>query len=479
MTVGHYIDGQWICAGESVTTTSPSDGETVTEYHRSDSEMLSLATSSARKCFESNAWRSRSRLRAQFLLELADQILAVKEELSVKIALESGKVITQVRHEVQAAINECVYYAGLARATFGRTAEFDEGQQSLFTREPIGVAAIIVPWNAPATLLIRSLAPAVAAGCTSVIKPAHESAGTHGILMSCIANCPSLVPGAINSINDGGVSISKELVTDPEVDVISYTGSSQTGKLIMEASSSSLKRLSLELGGKSPAVIFPSADIENAVSEIVRGSMAHSGQMCTAIGRVIVHSSSYNQVRDTLAKRLKVLTVGHALDESANLGPLINEAAADRYISYVDAAGRDGSVLVGGEKLSGGNYGTGCYVSPTLAELGDLNHPLIQNELFSPFIVLERFDDPEEAISRANATRYGLSASVYTDTHRIAQLAARKIKAGTIWINCHNRLMVEAETGGYRDSGMGRLHGVEGLSPFLETKHIYSEYKQW
>lgn len=479
MSVGHYIDGQWILSGEKVITTSPSDGETVSEYHQSDSKILRLATSSARRCFESNSWRSRSRLRAQFLLELADQISAVKEELSVKIALESGKVITQVRHEVQAAINECVYYAGLARATFGRTAEFDEGQQSLFTREPIGVAAIIVPWNAPATLLVRSLAPAVAAGCTSVIKPAHESAGTHGILMACIAKCPSLVPGAINSINDGGVAVSKELVTDSEIDVITYTGSSHTGKLIMEASSLSLKRLSLELGGKSPAVIFPDADIENAVNEIIRGSMAHSGQMCTAIGRVIVHSSSYDQVRDKLAKRLKALTVGHALDESSNLGPLINEAAADRYISYVDAARCDGSVVVEGEKLSGVAYSTGYYVSPTLAEMDDLSHPLIQNELFSPFIVLEGFDDHEEAIARANATRYGLSASVYTDTYRVAQLAARKIKAGTVWINCHNRLMVEAETGGYRDSGLGRLHGVEGLGPFLETKHIYSESKQW
>jgi len=479
MSVGHYIDGQWILSGEKVITTSPSDGETVSEYHQSDSKILRLATSSARRCFESDAWRSRSRLRAQFLLELADQISAVKEKLSVKIALESGKVITQVRHEVQAAINECVYYAGLARATFGRTAEFDEGHQSLFTREPIGVAAIIVPWNAPATLLVRSLAPAVAAGCTSVIKPAHESAGTHGILMACIAKCPSLVPGAINSINDGGVAVSKELVTDSEIDVITYTGSSHTGKLIMEASSLSLKRLSLELGGKSPAVIFPDADIENAVNEIIRGSMAHSGQMCTAIGRVIVHSSSYDQVRDKLAKRLKALTIGHALDESSNLGPLINEAAADRYISYVDAARCDGSVVVEGEKLSGGAYSTDCYVSPTLAEMDDLSHPLIQNELFSPFIVLEGFDDHEEAIARANATRYGLSASVYTDTYRVAQLAARKIKAGTVWINCHNRLMVEAETGGYRDSGLGRLHGVEGLGPFLETKHIYSESKQW
>ena len=479
MSLGHYIDGQWIFSGELVRTTSPSDGETVAEYHRSDSEILSLGITSARKCFESSAWRSRSRVRAQLLLELADQISAVKEELAVKIALESGKVITQVRHEVRAAINECVYYAGLARATFGRTAEFEEGQQSLFTREPIGVAAIIVPWNAPATLLIRSLAPAVAAGCTSVIKPAHETAGTHGMLMECVARCPSLVPGAINSVNDGGVAISKELVTDSEIDVISYTGSSQTGKLIMEASSSSLKRLSLELGGKSPAIIFSDADIENAVNEIIRGSMAHSGQMCTAVGRVIVHSSSYDQVRDSLTRELEALAVGHALDESSNLGPLINEAAADRYIGYVDLADRDGTVLVKGEKLTGEAYTTGCYVSPTLAEMEDLSHPLIQNELFSPFIVLERFDEPEEAIARANATRYGLSASVYADSHRIAQLAARRIKAGTVWINCHNRLMVEAETGGYRDSGLGRLHGVEGLGPFLETKHIYTEHKQW
>ena len=194
------------------------------------------------------------------------------------LAQENGKVITQARHEVAAAVNECRYYAGLARNNFGRTAEFDVGQQSLFTREPIGVAAIIVPWNAPATLLIRSLAPAMAAGCTSVIKPAAETAGTHGMLMSCLADCPSLEPGAVVSVNDGGVEMSKALVAHVEIDVISYTGSTGTGKAIMAAASGTLKRLSLELGGKSPALVFADADMDNAVAEIARAVTPHSAR---------------------------------------------------------------------------------------------------------------------------------------------------------------------------------------------------------
>ena len=479
MTAKHFIGNAWISNGDIIYTKSPSDQSQICDYHKGSQSTLEDAIHSARTAFESDQWKSRSRLRAQFLIELADGIRSVEEQLVLMITSESGKVISQVRHEVKAAINECIYYAGLSRAQFGRVAEFDSGQQSLFTREPIGVAAIIVPWNAPATLLIRSLAPAVAAGCTAVIKPAHESAGSHGILMQCIARCSSLVPGAINSVNDGGIAMSQMLVSHPEIDVISYTGSTATGKKIMEAAAGSLKRLSLELGGKSPAIIFEDASIDQAIDEIVRGAMPHSGQMCTAIGRVLVPKNLHSQVVALLVNRLSELKIGHALSSDSQIGPLINEAAAERYSKFVDQAKKDGEMHLTGERLDSDQFGSACYVSPTVASIDDVNHSLVQTELFSPFLLVETFVDKDEAIHRANSTTYGLSASVYTKTAKWAQRAARQIKAGTVWINCHNRLMVEAETGGYRTSGLGRLHGVEGLAPFLETKHIYSEFGEW
>jgi acyl-CoA reductase-like NAD-dependent aldehyde dehydrogenase len=180
-----------------------------------------------------------------------------------------------------------------------------------------------------------------------------------------------------------------------------------------------------------------------------------------------------------LVNRLSELKIGHALSSDSQIGPLINEAAAERYSKFVDQAKKDGEMHLTGERLDSDQFGSACYVSPTVASIDDVNHSLVQTELFSPFLLVETFVDKDEAIHRANSTTYGLSASVYTKTTKWAQRAARQIKAGTVWINCHNRLMVEAETGGYRTSGLGRLHGVEGLAPFLETKHIYSEFGEW
>ena len=451
----------------------------MTPYHQGTAALLDEAVAAARACFDRGVWRAAARQRAACLLEAADRIDARRDDIALMLAHENGKVITQARHEVAAAVNECRYYAGLARNNFGRTAEFDAGQQSLFTREPIGVAAIIVPWNAPATLLIRSLAPAMAAGCTSVIKPAAETAGTHGLLMSCLADCPSLEPGAVVSVSDGGVEMSKALVAHAEVDVISYTGSTGTGKAIMAAASGTLKRLSLELGGKSPAIIFADADIDNAVSEVTRAVTPHCGQMCTAIGRAIIHESREQEFTGKIIAALRQVKIGQADDPGSQMGPLIGPTAANRFAENVATGAIDGEMLLEGGIIGNGAFPTENFVTPAVMKLGDTAHRLVQDELFAPILNIETFADPQEAVVRANATRFGLSASVYTEGLRTGQAAARAIKAGTVWLNCHNRLMVEAETGGYRESGIGRLHGVEGLAPFMETKHIYSQSEVW
>ena len=479
MVYGHFIDNQWVLSGAENSTVNPGTGQDVASFHHGNEAVLEQAISAARQCFEKTDWRAKARQRAQMLLELADAIRNKHHELALMLAHENGKVITQAHHEVQAAINECVYYAGLARNIFGRTAEYDTGQQSLFTREPIGVAAIIVPWNAPATLLIRSLAPAIAAGCTSIIKPAAETSGTHGMLMGCLALCPSLERGAVVSVNDGGIEMSQALVSHEEIDVISYTGSTFTGKKIMEAAAGTLKRLSLELGGKSPAVIFEDADIDLAVAEITQAVTPHTGQMCTAIGRAIIHESRADEFTMKIVAALDAIKIGQADDKSSQMGPLINAEAARRFESNVSEGAEAGEMLLKGQILGDNQFPTACFVSPAVMKLQQLDHRLIQQELFAPFLNIETFSAPEEAIERANATRYGLSASVYSEGLRTAKSAARAIKAGTVWLNCHNRLMVEAETGGFRESGLGRLHGLEGLVPFMETKHIYSQTEAW
>jgi len=477
MTVGHYINGDWRFEGEIGETKDPSTGDRVTEYHRGNEALLNEAISCARDCFEQTAWRSQARRRATMLLECADALSSCHDELAMMLSRENGKPITQAHHEVSAAINECRYYAGLARNIFGRTAEYDNGQQSLFTREPIGVAAVIVPWNAPATLLIRSLAPAIAAGCTAVIKPAAETSGTHQIMMQAIASCPSLEPGAIVSVNDGGVALSEHLTKHIEIDVISFTGPTTTGKRIMANASGSLKRLSLELGGKSPALVFADADLDNAVAEISRAVVPHTGQMCTAIGRAIVHEDIIESFIDKMKQALTSFKAGSPTDRSTQLGPLINEEAGLRYLRNVEQGASEGEMLLRGELFALNDSSPKTFVTPTMVRLENRDSTLVQNELFAPYLVIESFSDTASAIQSANATRYGLSASVYTESLRDAQRASRAIKAGTVWINCHNRLMVEAETGGYRESGLGRLHGAEGLTPFLETKHIYTQFE--
>ncbi len=475
MSVGHFIDGNWSQLGPLSVTIDPSTNAVVTEFHQGTVELMAQAIACARRCFELTPWRAQSRRRAAMLLECADALAARHDEIASMLARENGKPITQAHHEVSAAINECRYYAGLARNIFGRSAEYEAGQQSLFTREPIGVAAVIVPWNAPATLLIRSLAPAIAAGCCAVIKPAAETSGTHHLLMQAIASCPSLEKGAIVSVNDGGIALSEYLVKDVEIDVISFTGSTTTGKQIMANAAGTLKRLSLELGGKSPAVVFADADLDKAVAEISRAVVPHCGQMCTAIGRAIVHKDLIDPFIEKMKVALSAFKIGSPVLPGTQLGPLINSAAAARYLDNVKLGAQEGEMLLRGEILSQAPNDAGTFVTPTMIRLENTASALIQKELFAPYLIVESFIEARDAVASANATRYGLTASVYTEGLANAQSAARAIKAGTVWINCHNRLMVEAETGGYRESGLGRLHGTEGLSPFLETKHIYTQ----
>jgi betaine-aldehyde dehydrogenase len=469
----HWIDGAWRNNGDVAETISVYTGGVNATYASAGAAVAEDAIAVARRTFERSSWAHQPRLRAAALLELADAIEARRDEIARQIAIENGKVLPHCIHETNAAISEARYYAGLARAIFGRVTDIDAGKQSIFAHEPIGVAAIVVPWNAPSTLLLRSLGPALAAGCTVVLKGAHQTSSVNRLYAECLAACPSLPAGVVNVIH-GDLEMSQTLCQHVEVDVVSFTGSSATGKAIMAAGAPTLKRLSLELGGKAPSLVFDDADMDAAVREIAGGVIPHTGQMCTAIARILVQDSAWDAFVPKLAAALGQVTVGDPLDASVRMGPLFNEDSVTRYERDIASARQVGETILDGTLVRG--HPRANVVTPALYAVQDRDHRLVQEELFAPIGILERFSTEEEAVISANATRYGLAASVHSQNHSRARRVSRALKSGTVWINCHNRLFAEAETGGYRESGLGRLHGLEGLADFMETKHIYAEY---
>ncbi|MDH3263260.1 MAG: aldehyde dehydrogenase family protein [Paracoccaceae bacterium] len=468
---GHYIAGAWRDDGAApAESTDPADGSVLGRYVPGTRALAEEAAESARETFEEGTWAMSPRQRAQALYEIADRIAAAKDEIADLVVAENGKLRSEALGETMGAISEARYYAGLARAIRGTMQEIAPGSVSLFQREPAGVAGIIVPWNAPVTLLIRSLAPALAAGCTAVIKPAAQTPLVHARIMKCLAECPSLPAGVVNSVNENGTEVGEAIVASPDIHVISFTGSSLTGKKIMEGAAKTLKRVGLELGGKAPAVVFDDADLDNAVRELTHGSLNMAGQICVAAARFLVHESIAWAFEERMLAAYRKVKVGPGADPESEMGSLIDLPSQQRLLRLIEQAGDEGELLLKGKPLA-----KGAFLTPTLFRIEDVRSPLVQEELFGPIVSLETFGDEAEAVAKANATAYGLAASVHTSDVARAMRVSRAIRAGTVWINSHLRLFAEAETGGYGQSGLGRLHGLEGLHDFLETKHVYLE----
>ncbi len=471
----HFIDGAWVGDAPNglADSINPSDASVLGQAPLGSRALARDAVMAARRAFETTDWAASPRLRAKALLDFADALESRQVEIAALMARENGKVLGQAMHEVAAGYGEARYYAGVARNVFGRTFESAPGKMSLMTREAAGVVSVIVPWNAPVTLLVRSVAPALAAGCTVVVKPAPQTPLTHAAVMACF-EAAGFPAGVINSVNEHGTDVGTVLSTHPEIDVISFTGSSKTGKIIMANAADTIKHVSLELGGKAPAVVFEGADLDLAVAEIKRGSLALNGQMCTCISRILVQASIYDDVKARLSAAFGATKVGDASVPGTELGPIVDKANQDRLLAIIARAEAEARVIVQG--TSGGpDLAQGYFVTPTMFEIDDITHDLVQDELFGPIVSLERFADEADAVAKANATRFGLAASVYTRDLDVSMRMARKLKFGTVWLNSHNRLLAEVETGGYGESGIGRLHGIEAMNDFLETKHIYYE----
>lgn len=472
----NYIDGQWLNSTGSQTSnsTNPANGTILGTLVESTREDAQSAIAAAKRAFECTLWAHNAKDRQSVLLEWADR-LEQRPELAKLLTDENGKVHTQARGEMAFAISEIRYYSGLARHIPGQFQEVEPGAYSATLREAAGVAGLIIPWNAPVILLIRALAPALAAGCSVVIKVAPETALILSEVMRELVEIDQLPAGVVNILHETGHEASQEIVTSADVDVLSFTGSNSTGQRIMAAAAPSMKKLSLELGGKSCCLVFPDVDIKTTASRLATAATIISGQQCTAARRILVHASIYDRMKDAIVEAFAALNVAPGNDPAAQIGPLISARALDNYLNQVNRAiDACDEVLLPGGRL-GGDLSTGFFVAPTVVAHNDSNAFFCQDEIFGPFVVLERFENERDAVQKANNTLYGLSASVWTNDGDRGLRIARALRNGTVWINDHNRMFAEAETGGYRQSGIGRLHGYEGLGDFLETKHIFRQ----
>ncbi|HCP79440.1 MAG: aldehyde dehydrogenase [Pusillimonas sp.] len=476
----HYIDGKWTSAvsgaGNIKKGVNPATNEHAYDYCDGTEAEALAAVAAARRAFDETNWRNSPRLRADILFDFAARMEARKAEIADWLVTVNGKLHREAMGEVMGSVSELKYYAGLARTQYGRNLEVEPGAFSILDREAAGVAAIILPWNAPLLLLVRSLAPALAAGCSVVIKPAFQTSIAHNLALECITCDERVPPGIINSIIESGITVSKHLCETLLIDVISFTGSSHVGKLIAESTSPSLKRLSLELGGKAPALVFPDCELNSTITGIIAGGTVLAGQQCTAITRILVHDAIYDAFRARFADALRNVKVGPGNEPSSQMGCLIDIANRDRIAALLEKADKEARVVVKG-RVPRGELAKGAFIEPSLIEVDNLDSPFIQDELFGPLLVLERFHNEDEAIHRANATRYSLASSVWTQNLFLARRVASKLNFGNVWCNTHNRLFAEAETGGYGDSGYGKLHGLEGMHDFMRTKHFYFETK--
>lgn len=468
----HMIGGTYWDAGDKVQSVNPATGTTVGVVQCGGGAEAAEAISAARRAFDDTLWPQSPRARQMALLRWADAMEADLPRLSELLTLTNGKPLGASKGEITAAISEIRYYAGLTRHNPGHAMEVAPGEISVMLREASGVAGIIVPWNAPAVLLIRSLAPALAVGCTTVTKPAPQTALFTAACMAPLFEDATIPEGVVNVVFELGHDAAQLLVTSPDVDVISFTGSNAVGQRIMADAAPTVKKLSLELGGKSCCIALEDADTKAIAPKLATAATIISGQQCTAARRVLVPESKLVETKHALSSALEAIRIGDGMADGTAMGPLIDLPSRDRVMRACEEVYETADEVVLRGRALEGPKGS-AFMSPALVVHGDPNAAFVQEEIFGPLLVLEAFSDEADAVARTNNTVFGLSASVWTHRGDAAWRLARALRNGTVWINDHNKLFAEAETGGYRRSGLGRLHGYDALLDFCELKHVY------
>jgi betaine-aldehyde dehydrogenase len=469
----HWIDGEWTGSDTVSDSINPATGEVLGRWSDGGEAEARAAIAAARRAFDTSPWSRDRSLRHRALSEMADRFDAHAEELGRLVTMENGKKLAEGMREATLPGVTLRHAAAQALTETGISAEVAPGQWFSTYAEPAGVVAVIVPWNSPVVLLIRSLAPALAAGNTVAVKMAGQTALVANRVSQIIAEVGSLPPGVVNVFAESGNTGAPHLVASPEVQVVSYTGSTTVGRIIAANGAPTLKRMNLELGGKTPMIVFDDADRDSTIPLLAMGITTFAGQFCMAGTRILVQRGIADEVRTRLAGLLEGVRLGDGLDPDTDMGPLIDKAAVARVDSMVKAALAYSKPIVrGGPATDDAALAAGAFYRPALLEVDDVNSEIVQKEVFGPVATFEVFDTEAEAISRANASEMGLAAGVFTNDINVSSRVGREIQAGTVWTNTWAALNDGFAEGGYKQSGIGRLRGPLAITEFQEAKTV-------
>lgn len=467
----NYIDGRFVpsVSGQTFDAINPATGETICKVAAGDKADIDNAVKAARKALEGAAWKKMNAAdRGRLLLRLADLVEQNAEELAQLESLNSGKIISDSRGDVQGVANSLRYYGGWADKIEGRTVPVRGNFLSYTLRQPVGVVGQIIPWNFPLLMLAWKWGPALACGNTVVMKPAEQTPIT-AMKMAELAEQAGFPAGVINLVNGMGETAGAALVTHPDVDKIAFTGHYETAKIIQKAAADSLKRCTFELGGKSPNVIFADCNLSEAVEGAFHAIYFHGGQCCTAGSRLFVEEPIRAEFVARLAERAKARRLGDPLDDATQQGPQVSQEQLDKILGYVELGQKQGAKLVAGGKRHGEK---GYYVEPTIFDGVKDDMAIAKDEIFGPVVSVLPFSGLDEVVARANNTYYGLAAGIWTKDIDKAHAYARDVKAGTVWVNCYHVVDTSTPFGGFKMSGQGRENGEAVLEHYTETKTV-------
>ncbi|MBC6971339.1 aldehyde dehydrogenase family protein [Bacillus sp. Xin] len=468
-----FIDGKFVPAlsGKTFDVWNPATEEVLAVVSEAGEEDVNLAVKAARKAFEEGAWSKISAAeRAHLIYKLADLIDENKEELAQLEALDNGKPYKQaLEDDIAGTVDHFRYYAGWATKILGQTIPISPEYLNYTRHEPIGVVGQIIPWNFPLLMAAWKLGAALATGCTIVLKPSEQTPLSL-LYTAQLFKEAGFPDGVVNFVPGFGEGAGEAMVNHPDIDKVAFTGSTVIGKGIMRKAAETAKHVTLELGGKSPNIILEDADLSKAIPGAFNGIMYNHGQNCSAGSRVLVHRKHYEKVVQELGEMAKEVKLGHGLDPEVEMGPLVSKKQQERVLAYIKSGIEEGAKLVaGGVK----EFEKGYFVAPTVfADVTD-NMKIAQEEIFGPVVSILPFDEIEEVIERANNTRYGLAAGVWTENVKTAHQVANQLKAGTVWINSYNLENAASPFGGYKQSGIGREMGSYALDNYTEVKSIW------
>ncbi|MGO9604670.1 MAG: aldehyde dehydrogenase family protein [Candidatus Binataceae bacterium] len=468
------IGGKWVPAksGKVFETINPANEEVLALAAEGDKADIDEAVKAARKAYEEGKWPSMNpHQRSRYLLKIADLIEAHADELATLETLNNGMAISLARGMVSGAADTFRYYAGWATKIYGETNPSDPSMFNFTLREPVGVCGQIIPWNGPIAMLAWKIAPALACGNVSVLKPAEQTPLTALRIGELILEA-GIPEGVVNIVTGFGETTGAAIAAHPDIDKVAFTGSTEVGKLILQASAGNLKRVSLELGGKSPKVIFEDADLEEAVPTALFGFTMLSGQVCCAGTRVFVQRDFHDRFVEHLTRYAQNVKAGDPLDPATTIGPLVSREQFNRVKGYLDIGKNEGAkTAIGGEVRKG----PGFFVDPTIfTDVGN-SMKIAREEIFGPVASVIPFKDENDAVLQGNDTTYGLAAAVWTRDISRAHKVARALKAGTVWINCYNNIDPISPFGGYKQSGIGRELGKHSIELYTQIKSVYTK----